>query len=104
MTDILPIRRALLSVSDKAGLIEFGRFLAARGVPVPDAVSVMGMDDLPVVEFWQPPLTTMHLPSREMGGMALDMLREQMRGMREPARRVELACRLVERRSVGRVT
>jgi phosphoribosylaminoimidazolecarboxamide formyltransferase / IMP cyclohydrolase len=32
--DILPVRRALLSVSDKTGLGEFGRFLAARGVEV----------------------------------------------------------------------
>ena len=29
-----PIRRALVSVSDKAGLAELGRFLAARGIEV----------------------------------------------------------------------
>lgn len=29
-----PIRRALVSVSDKAGLVELGRFLAARGVEI----------------------------------------------------------------------
>ncbi|WP_142850508.1 bifunctional phosphoribosylaminoimidazolecarboxamide formyltransferase/IMP cyclohydrolase [Telmatospirillum sp. J64-1] len=33
MTDI-PIRRALFSVSDKTGLIEFGRFLAEQGVEI----------------------------------------------------------------------
>jgi phosphoribosylaminoimidazolecarboxamide formyltransferase/IMP cyclohydrolase len=32
MSDIIPIRRALLSVSDKGGLVDLGRFLAARGV------------------------------------------------------------------------
>ena len=32
MTDIVPIRRALISVSDKTGLIEFGQALAAAGV------------------------------------------------------------------------
>ncbi len=32
MTDPTPIRRALVSVSDKAGLAELGKFLAARGV------------------------------------------------------------------------
>ena len=31
-TDEIKITRALLSVSDKAGLIELGRFLAGRGV------------------------------------------------------------------------
>lgn len=32
MTDLYPVRRALLSVSDKTGLIELGQALAARGV------------------------------------------------------------------------
>ena len=32
MTDLHPIRRALLSVSDKTGLIDLGRALAARDV------------------------------------------------------------------------
>jgi phosphoribosylaminoimidazolecarboxamide formyltransferase/IMP cyclohydrolase len=34
MTDLLPIHRALISVSDKAGLLEFGRFLAGQGVEI----------------------------------------------------------------------
>jgi len=34
MSDVVPVRRALLSVSDKAGLVEFGRFLAAQGTEV----------------------------------------------------------------------
>lgn len=32
MTDLAPLRRALLSVSDKTGLVELGQALAARGV------------------------------------------------------------------------
>ncbi|MDW4498390.1 bifunctional phosphoribosylaminoimidazolecarboxamide formyltransferase/IMP cyclohydrolase [Sulfitobacter sp. D35] len=32
MTDLYPVKRALLSVSDKTGLVEFGTALAARGV------------------------------------------------------------------------
>jgi phosphoribosylaminoimidazolecarboxamide formyltransferase/IMP cyclohydrolase len=31
-SDLLPVRRALLSVSDKTGLIELARALAARNV------------------------------------------------------------------------
>jgi phosphoribosylaminoimidazolecarboxamide formyltransferase/IMP cyclohydrolase len=34
MTDIVPIRRALISVSDKTGLVEFGRALAMHGVEI----------------------------------------------------------------------
>ena len=32
--DVVPVRRALLSVSDKAGLGEFGRFLAGQGAEI----------------------------------------------------------------------
>ena len=32
MADLYPVKRALLSVSDKTGLIDFGRALVARGV------------------------------------------------------------------------
>ena len=32
MTDLQPVRRALLSVSDKTGLVEFATALAERGV------------------------------------------------------------------------
>ena len=32
MTDLVPLKRALLSVSDKTGLIELAQSLAARGV------------------------------------------------------------------------
>jgi len=34
MTDIVPIRRALISVSDKTGLIDFAGLLAARGMEI----------------------------------------------------------------------
>ena len=34
MTDIVPIRRALISVSDQTGLIEFGQALAAKGIEI----------------------------------------------------------------------
>lgn len=34
MSETLPIRRALISVSDKTGLLEFGRWLAAQGAAI----------------------------------------------------------------------
>src|SRR6201746_1647624 len=34
MTDIVPIRRALISVSDKSGLVPFAQALAAGGVEI----------------------------------------------------------------------
>jgi len=71
------------------------------GYKVPADVSVVGMDDLPQAAFHTPPLTTMHIPMREIGAVALSLLLDDLGGMALPARRVELACHLVERRSTA---
>ncbi|MGF6175824.1 LacI family DNA-binding transcriptional regulator [Ensifer sp. 4252] len=71
------------------------------GFSVPMDVSVMGMDDLPQAAFLSPPLTTMHIPMREIGSAAVDLLRDNLSGIPMPPRRVELACHLVERSSTG---
>ncbi|MBX9595030.1 MAG: bifunctional phosphoribosylaminoimidazolecarboxamide formyltransferase/IMP cyclohydrolase, partial [Roseomonas sp.] len=34
MSQTLPVRRALLSVSDKTGIVEFARFLVAQGAEI----------------------------------------------------------------------
>jgi DNA-binding LacI/PurR family transcriptional regulator len=72
------------------------------GFSVPSHVSVMGMDDLPQAAFLNPPLTTMHIPMRELGYVALDLLRDSLTNVPMPARRVELACHLIERQSTAR--
>lgn len=71
------------------------------GYSVPDDVSVMGMDDLPQAAFLNPPLTAMHIPMRELGYVALDLLRDKLASVPMPARRVELACHLVLRASTA---
>ena len=71
------------------------------GFSVPGDVSVMGMDDLPQAAFLNPPLTTMHIPMREIGSSGLDLLYDNLSGLPYLTRRVELACHLVERASTG---
>ncbi len=43
MTDLTPVRRALLSVSDKTGLVEFASGLAGRGVELLSTGGSAGM-------------------------------------------------------------
>lgn len=76
--------------------------LERLGYKVPDDVSVMGMDDLPQAAFHTPPLTTMHIPMREIGAAALNLLLDDLGGFSMPPRRVELACHIVERQSTAR--
>ena len=77
--------------------------LKSRGISVPGMVSVVGIDDLPQAAFLDPPLTTMHIPMREIGATALDLLRDGMLGLAEPPRRIELSCPMMVRGSAGPV-
>ncbi|MFP9228745.1 LacI family DNA-binding transcriptional regulator [Pectobacterium cacticida] len=74
------------------------------GVRVPEDISVMGMNDLPQAEFTQPALTTVHLPVQEIGVVALELLQDMIAGTVQIPRRIELACSLIERKSVLKKT
>jgi len=77
------------------------RGLEQAGFSVPEDVSVVGMDDLPLSAFCNPPLTTMRIPMREIGAASLGLLMEELGVASMPPRRVELACALVERDTVA---
>jgi LacI family transcriptional regulator len=70
---------ALLAGND---LIAFGALavLAGAGRGCPDQVSVIGFNDLPLVDKMSPPLTTVRLPLREMGALAARTLLAEMDG------------------------
>jgi LacI family transcriptional regulator len=44
------------------------------GLTVPDNVSIIGFDDLPMTQVVNPSLSTVHVPAREMGEAAADAL------------------------------
>ncbi|HEU0138610.1 MAG TPA: substrate-binding domain-containing protein, partial [Bryobacteraceae bacterium] len=50
------------------------RALHDRGLKIPGDVSVIGFDDLPIVSYVEPPLTTIRQPKVEMGKRAARML------------------------------
>ncbi|MGI8704141.1 MAG: LacI family DNA-binding transcriptional regulator, partial [Candidatus Limnocylindrales bacterium] len=63
----------VLAMSDAAaaGVVQGGRHL---GLKVPDDLSVVGFDDLPLSRFIDPPLTTVHQPVRLKGEEAARLL------------------------------
>ncbi|MFF7383490.1 substrate-binding domain-containing protein [Streptomyces griseoluteus] len=81
-----------------------GLYEAARelGLRVPEDVSVVGFDDLPVARWVGPPLTTVRQPLTEMAEAAARLVLELGRGERErSATRLELATSLVVRSSTA---
>jgi DNA-binding LacI/PurR family transcriptional regulator len=76
--------------------------LAARGLRIPDDVSVVGFDDLPEAHWISPTLTTIRQPTTELGAAAvkllLDLAKEDEPAVRLQTR-MELTTELVARAS-----
>lgn len=72
-----------------------------RGLSVPDDLSVVGIDNLEIASHVVPSLSTVHLPTLELGREVAEHLLDRLRGYERPPR-VELPIELVERRSSGR--
>ena len=81
----------------------FGVYEAARqrGLRIPDDLSVVGFDELPVSRWASPPLTTVRQPLAEMGSAAAQMLGELIDGGPLRTNRVELSTELHVRESTA---
>ncbi len=78
------------------------RALDEAGLAIPDAVAVVGFDDMPFAPYLRSPLTTVKQPIREMGEMAVDLLFEQIKAKAYPeTRKVILGSKLIIRESCG---
>jgi len=80
-----------------------GVYQAARaaGLRIPEDLSVVGFDDLPVVAWVDPPLTTVHQPLMEMAAAATELALALGRGEQPAQTRLELATTLTIRQSTG---
>ncbi len=76
MTRLLARRARFTALFAYSDLIAIGaiRELRAARLRVPEDVSVVGYDDIPVAAFLEPPLTTVSQPMREVGERAASLL------------------------------
>ena len=75
------------------------RFAREIGLTIPDDLSVVGFNDIPQSELFDPPLTTVHVPQEEMGVLAAALLIDQLEGRHIARRHVVLETELVVRGS-----
>lgn len=73
--------------------------LAERGLRCPDDLSIVGFNDIPVMDKLQPPLTTVHIPQYEIGAEAARLLLDELREPSRHPRSVILPLALKLRRS-----
>ena len=76
------------------------RALQELGLRIPDDVSVIGFDDIPLLEYLPVPLTTVRMPKAEMGAVAARMLIRHIESKTViPPQKVVLDAELVVRQS-----
>ena len=72
--------------------------LREMGWDVPEDISVVGFDDLKLLDYVSIPLTTIHVPKREMGKRAADLLLHQIQeNETDSPQRISLDAELVVR-------
>ncbi len=102
LLDLASPPTAIFAGSDQQA---FGVYEAARqrALCIPQDLSVVGFDDLPVARWVSPPLTTVRQPLAEMGRVAAQMLGELIENIPLRSRRMELSTELITRESTGPV-
>lgn len=77
------------------------RCAKARGLRVPQDLSVVGVNDLEMARLCEPPLTTVRIFRQEIGRVGVRRLREILRHPDERPRRIDVLCEFVLRDSCG---
>ncbi len=82
-----------------------GVLRAARelGLRVPNELAVIGVDDMPLASYFDPPLTTMHQNMQRIGQEAANLLIQTLKGEQKKPQNLLIPATLVVRESTRRV-
>lgn len=105
MAQLLSSGGPLEAVFVASDVVAFGAIAAIReaGLRVPDDLSLVGFDDIPLAAFFDPPLTTVRLPAYDLGMAAGTALLDRVAGKPVPDRTL-LPTELIVRSSTARST
>ena len=95
----LPDRPTAVFVGSDEMALEVIHVALAKGLRVPEELSVIGFDDNPVAAHGRVPLTTVRQPLSEMARTGLELLFAQMRGKQQGPKKLLMPTQLIERQS-----
>jgi DNA-binding LacI/PurR family transcriptional regulator len=95
-----PLPTAIFAQNDQmaAGVLRAARDL---GLVLPDQLSVIGVDDIPMAAYFSPPLTTMRQDFQAIGQEAARLLLEAIEAPNAPQQQLLLSAKPVLRRSTS---
>lgn len=91
---------ALFAFNDNSAIAAISAFQDA-GLRVPEDVSVIGFDDIPLASYSNPTLTTVRQPLQKMGELAARTLLDRIENRSEYVAEIAIATELIVRKSTG---
>lgn len=100
LLDKMPEVTAIVAAND---LLALGAYdvLKERGLDCPRDISIVGHNDMPMVDLISPPLTTVRISQRALGREAADLLLQRIRSPNPEIRNIVLAPSFVVRESTA---
>lgn len=96
-------RPSVVIASDDDIAISFMATVTAAGLKVPDDVSVVGVDNIPISKYVHPPLTTEKVEGYRRGILAFKMLKTLLDGEELKEKHIHIRSVIVERESLKRI-
>jgi len=98
---LLNVGRPITAIFAQNDLMAIGAIRALReaGYQVPADISVIGFDDIPLISFIDPPLTTIRQPMEELGRRAAQLLVQRIDSPDRPPEQALIRAQLIERAS-----
>ena len=90
---------AFFASSDLMAIVAIN-ILFKNKLSIPQDVAVVGISDIDIARYTNPPLSTVHIPTEDIGTVAADMLLAIMNGYDLPPQKILLPISLVNRSSV----
>ncbi|MCX7560989.1 LacI family DNA-binding transcriptional regulator [Sulfitobacter sp. F26204] len=105
MKSLLEQNADITAVAASNDLVALGAYGALQdaGLKVPDDISVVGHNDMPLVDMVSPPLTTIRISHRELGREAARLLMSEINQEGSGRRSIVLAPELVVRNSTRQI-
>ena len=98
-----PETQIIFAGSDSMAIVILSQ-LNSLGLHCPDDIGVIGFNDLELAQSFTPPLTTLHLPSIEMGQKAAEVLIQQIKTNTEQNLQILLPVELKVRNSTKKIS
>lgn len=87
---------AFFAASDLMAMAAMKSFYTNQ-IPVPKRVAVIGMSDIEMSQYSNPPLTTFHVPKEEIGTVAANLLLSRIKGYQSLPQKIIFPTNFVER-------